>query len=179
MHCSSLTGCSWDPTGVKLALSSENLIWFANVRPRYKASWKTASISDLFLITLHQFLPVGLLWPHGGVLLWESWTRRLPRSILWVKAGRVLLQAGPSTSSTGHGQRLLRYSESTGGYTWKGTSSCFRNVIEPIELPVMLGELLTSINVSFTLGGSEQWCCNPFNKCWTAFYLGSSWDPYY
>lgn len=36
MHCSSLTGCSWDPTGVKLALSSENLIWFANVRPRYK-----------------------------------------------------------------------------------------------------------------------------------------------
>ncbi|KAK5968831.1 hypothetical protein GCK32_019200 [Trichostrongylus colubriformis] len=36
MHCSSLTGCSWDPTGVKLALSSENLLWFANVRPRYK-----------------------------------------------------------------------------------------------------------------------------------------------
>ncbi|VDM78095.1 unnamed protein product [Strongylus vulgaris] len=36
MHTSSLTGCSWDPTGVKLALSAENLIWFANVRPRYK-----------------------------------------------------------------------------------------------------------------------------------------------
>ncbi|EPB66687.1 hypothetical protein ANCCEY_14222 [Ancylostoma ceylanicum] len=36
MHCSSLTGCSWDPTGVKLALCAENLIWFANVRPRYK-----------------------------------------------------------------------------------------------------------------------------------------------
>ncbi|KAJ1362044.1 WD repeat-containing protein 35 [Parelaphostrongylus tenuis] len=36
MHCSSLTGCSWDPTSVKLALSSENLLWFANVRPRYK-----------------------------------------------------------------------------------------------------------------------------------------------
>ncbi|WKY14128.1 hypothetical protein Q1695_000015 [Nippostrongylus brasiliensis] len=36
MHCASLTGCSWDPTGVKLALSSENSLWFANVRPRYK-----------------------------------------------------------------------------------------------------------------------------------------------
>ncbi|CAJ0608122.1 unnamed protein product [Cylicocyclus nassatus] len=36
LHTSSLTGCSWDPTGVKLALSAENLIWFANVRPRYK-----------------------------------------------------------------------------------------------------------------------------------------------
>ncbi|KAK6762083.1 hypothetical protein RB195_022977 [Necator americanus] len=34
--CSSLTGCSWDSTGVRLALSAENLIWFAKVRPRYK-----------------------------------------------------------------------------------------------------------------------------------------------
>ncbi|KJH40222.1 hypothetical protein DICVIV_13838 [Dictyocaulus viviparus] len=36
MHCSSLSGCSWDPTGVKLALSSENLLWLCNVRARYK-----------------------------------------------------------------------------------------------------------------------------------------------